>query len=281
MLKLFGKEILFCLACESMYTEENKPYILNCGNTICNDCVFKYTRVVFDKSDPSCHFDHSHHHILEDVPVNYLYLEIIRNFRTNMMKKENIKENELEDYFKICKSNNNNKITQNYTCLSDTVRIGDSIFPQEFERSFIGVDSKSKFQVADSVRKLEKFSYHGEYKNGLKHGEGMYLCDEFVYTGNFENDVPCGKGQMSLKKIMGENILYEGIFSGFKDGEGVIIYQNGDKYQGKWTNLMKEGRGKLLLSNGDFYEGASSVTSIMVPESFIIILREKRLSEGL
>jgi hypothetical protein len=67
--------------------------------------------------------------------------------------------------------------------------------------------------------------------------------------------VPTGKGTLKLKDNTGEYINYEGMFQNFNDGEGVIFYPNGDRYSGKWKNLMKDGVGKFCLNNGDFYEG--------------------------
>ena len=39
------------------------------------------------------------------------------------------------------------------------------------------------------------------------------------------------------------------------DGIGVMIWQNGSKYEGSWTYSMANGHGRLIHSDGDMYEG--------------------------
>jgi len=254
MLKVIAKEILFCAACDSLYSEENKPYILSCGNTLCYYCVTKLTRVEFDKSDPSCHFDYTHHHILEDVPVNYMLLDVILNFKYKLMKKEGLLEHDLEDFFKSskCLTKYTKKFSHTTSVISNTFRLTNN---------FANLDSSdlsfynAEFKTNCIDIKTEKYTYVGNRKWGLMHGEGTYTCDEFSYSGIFENDVPIGKGSLKLRNINGEYINYEGMFQNFNDGEGVIFYPNGDRYSGKWKNLMKDGFGKFCLGNGDFYEG--------------------------
>jgi hypothetical protein len=58
--------------------------------------------------------------------------------------------------------------------------------------------------------------YHGEWKDGEPHGDGMHYTDEWVYVGNFKN--------------------------GFRYGKG--IEQKGSKiYEGFYANNLKEGKG--------------------------------------
>jgi hypothetical protein len=86
MLKILVKEILFCRVCNRMYDENNKPHILSCENTICPSCTLKY-KVGFNVSNPSCFFDTSHHHILQEEAINYTFLDILHNFKTNAKEK--------------------------------------------------------------------------------------------------------------------------------------------------------------------------------------------------
>lgn len=46
-----------------------------------------------------------------------------------------------------------------------------------------------------------------------------------------------------------------GIVDGKKDGYGVLIMPNGDKYEGEWKNDLQNGKGTFTYANGDIYEG--------------------------
>lgn len=41
------------------------------------------------------------------------------------------------------------------------------------------------------------------------------------------------------------------------EGEGVMMYANGDKYKGQWRENARNGNGKCLYANGDKYKGLS------------------------
>lgn len=45
------------------------------------------------------------------------------------------------------------------------------------------------------------------------------------------------------------------IVGGKKDGYGVLIMPNGDKYEGEWKNDLQNGKGTFTYANGDKYEG--------------------------
>ena len=41
----------------------------------------------------------------------------------------------------------------------------------------------------------------------------------------------------------------------YKEGKGIMEYENGDKYDGEWVNDIKEGNGIMKYNNGDLYVG--------------------------
>ena len=43
---------------------------------------------------------------------------------------------------------------------------------------------------------------------------------------------------------------------GLRQGRGVCLYSNGDKYQGEWWHDCREGQGRCVFASGDIYEGA-------------------------
>jgi hypothetical protein len=218
-LDTIAKEILFCKACDSLYSEDNKPFILNCGNTLCSRCVQKYTKCVINKSDPSCHFEENHHHILEDVPVNYLFLNLIQNFKSNYLKKQNLKEEELEDHFKPGDLNKTFEINH-----------------MDFDCSFI--------------RKIEQENQTGTNRTG----EIEFTCKEFYYKGQSCGGQAKGRGLLKLYSEQYDYTVFEGEFQGFQDGKGKITYYSGEVYEGAWKNMRKEGKGRYE-SNEVIYEG--------------------------
>lgn len=40
-----------------------------------------------------------------------------------------------------------------------------------------------------------------------------------------------------------------------KIGKGVMVYGNGDWYDGEWSNNLRQGFGKQYYKNGDYYSG--------------------------
>lgn len=40
-----------------------------------------------------------------------------------------------------------------------------------------------------------------------------------------------------------------------REGRGIMVYPNGDIYEGEWKRDKKEGKGEFFDSNGNKYEG--------------------------
>lgn len=97
--------------------------------------------------------------------------------------------------------------------------------------------------------------YNGEFKNGLKCGEGFldYNNGE-TYIGQFLNDKPHGFGIFS-SAIEGE---YTGQFAnGMREGTGKMVYTNGDIYEGGWRKNLYHDKGSLTTASGGLerYDG--------------------------
>ena len=65
--------------------------------------------------------------------------------------------------------------------------------------------------------------YKGKFENGLKHGRGVYECNEYQYEGEFWEDL--------------------------KNGQGIQRFYNGTIFEGNFSNDKKQGKGKLISGN--------------------------------
>lgn len=74
------------------------------------------------------------------------------------------------------------------------------------------------------------------------------------YTGEVGNDgtTPNGNGKM----VWDGGNVYEGQWlNGKRQGTGKMIWDDGNIYDGQWMNDERQGTGKLIWANGDVYEG--------------------------
>ena len=103
------------------------------------------------------------------------------------------------------------------------------------------------------------YVYDGEWKNGLKNGQGImdYTIAHSAYKGEiYEGGWVDGKrsGQGTLTYSNGQR--YEGEWQNdFMEGQGTMIYFGGEVYKGSWIHGNRTGQGTMTYSNGDVYEG--------------------------
>ena len=90
--------------------------------------------------------------------------------------------------------------------------------------------------------------YVGEFKNGLKHGKGIfYYSNGDKYKGEWKNNYRDGKGAFYFK----DGDIYIGDFKkSIKEGKGIYYYKSGNRYEGDLKNDKKEGKGIFYLNNG-------------------------------
>jgi len=98
--------------------------------------------------------------------------------------------------------------------------------------------------------------YDGQWKNGIRHGQGKMISQDGVYIGQFCKDLKDGKGRMEYC----DGGMYEGNWSlGKRHGKGA--WSNHIKpgyvasYSGDWVYDVREGNGELLFNTGDKYSG--------------------------
>jgi len=177
--------------------------------------VNKYTKVVFDEVNLSCHFEKSHHHIFEEVPINFTYLDLIIDLTKKLVSDYSLKEGEIEHFLRPVKS-----VGISHEC-----------------SFFTHVDSKAKngMPTGQGKIKTDKFEYLGELRQGQMHGKGKFICKEYIFEGQFVENVPNGKGQLILYDEDGVNkkLSIEGEFLGkFDTGFAHIKYSDGSVYVG-------------------------------------------------
>ena len=109
-------------------------------------------------------------------------------------------------------------------------------------------------QVEDSFGNV----YRGELLNGKRNGHGtlVYAETRDIFQGDFENDVPHGRGKYFRFGSHGFEGLWEnGTLTQVKSGQATLVEKNGDKYKGTFENWKRHGVGKLIKSNGERYLG--------------------------
>lgn len=123
--------------------------------------------------------------------------------------------------------------------------------------------------------------YNGIWINDKKRGQGtMAYPDGSKYIGQWMDDKRNGPGAIQYKnkdEYHGEwvddkrkdgngamiysnddeyQVEYQGNFVDDKrNGEGVIVYKNGDQYEGEWINDKRHGEGTIYYSDGRRYKG--------------------------
>src|SRR3990167_1524461 len=98
-----------------------------------------------------------------------------------------------------------------------------------------------------------KFTYKGQYKNGLRHGAGkqVYPNGE-VSEGYFYDAQPQFKG----RKIFADGRCYCGDWKdGIVEGLGALYMPNGEWFAGQWKKDDIHGHGKFYQSNGSVHCG--------------------------
>ena len=95
--------------------------------------------------------------------------------------------------------------------------------------------------------------YEGEIKDFKREGHGVEKCPEYVYKGNFHDDMKNGQGSIKYLKLRRK---YEGEFKNNEiTGYGYLIYENKQTYKGNLVDGKKEGKGKYIWPDGSEYEG--------------------------
>ena len=135
-----------------------------------------------------------------------------------------------------------------------------------------GIKFYSIFQLINSEKKEETFKnettdidtndykereayYFGDILDNKMNGEGILfdMNGNIIYKGDFVNNYYEGNGKL----IYEDGEYYIGQFlKGERHGKGILNYKNDNiKYEGEFVNDKKEGNGKYIWEDGDYYIG--------------------------
>jgi hypothetical protein len=100
---------------------------------------------------------------------------------------------------------------------------------------------------------VRRESYQGEFKNGMKDGDGVLITFNGTYTGNFCKNYP---HKLNYFNNAATNESYNGCWEfGRKNGTGVYEGRKGVRYSGEWEDDYYHGSGQLTNKLGHVFIG--------------------------
>jgi hypothetical protein len=95
--------------------------------------------------------------------------------------------------------------------------------------------------------------YEGEWKNGQRHGQGVYnWYDGDLYTGPWFEGKRHGHGVF----IFTDGRVYDGEYNmGRREGQGMFVWPYGAKYEGSYHADKRNGYGEYVYPDGRSYQG--------------------------
>lgn len=101
--------------------------------------------------------------------------------------------------------------------------------------------------------------YSGDFDNGLPHGKGqMTFPNGDIYDGEWLNGKMNGQGEYRRFNSEKDKYveLYIGEFvDGVMQGKGRIQFENRIEYEGQWQNGRRSGIGTLWMPTGEYIHG--------------------------
>lgn len=178
---------------------------------------------------------------------NYAIMGFLNRFKSYLKKYREKNEKVNKELIKFCIKNN--------------------FFPKKFDNEYT-MDIFLKHSVVGTIHieKKDKQQYFGQVDNDAPNGIGICIWGNNnqinIYIGEFVNGKMTGYGKVStFTRILRPNLkfkrqTYEGdVKKSFGHGEGVIEYDNEDKYIGTLKQDFRHGQGTYRYADGDVYEG--------------------------
>ena len=98
-------------------------------------------------------------------------------------------------------------------------------------------------------------SYKGSFRNGLRHGKGIWRKDKEspdVYEGGWVNDKKCGQG---IYTWASGNVYQGEYFDDLRHGYGEMYWSDGSYYKGSWERGIQHGEGELMIPDKVLQKG--------------------------
>ena len=104
-----------------------------------------------------------------------------------------------------------------------------------------------------SCRPVCEKKFVGEFKDGLRHGQGTHTWSEgSMYVGKYKDGKRNGQGTMTYSS----GYRYVGEWEyGKRNGQGKHTWSEGDKYVGEFKDGMRNSQGTYTFSDGKRYVG--------------------------
>eukprot|EP00747_Dinoflagellata_sp_TGD_P114485 gnl/TRDRNA2_/TRDRNA2_171936_c0_seq2.p1 gnl/TRDRNA2_/TRDRNA2_171936_c0~~gnl/TRDRNA2_/TRDRNA2_171936_c0_seq2.p1 ORF type:complete len:513 (-),score=77.20 gnl/TRDRNA2_/TRDRNA2_171936_c0_seq2:61-1377(-) len=98
--------------------------------------------------------------------------------------------------------------------------------------------------------------YAGEIDRGKLQGEGALTSKATgtIYTGQFSHSMPDGFGTMRNRSKRKEQYAGDWV-GGFKSGVGTYEWQNGTRFEGRFSDDARHGDGAILFTDGAVWQG--------------------------
>jgi uncharacterized caspase-like protein len=117
-------------------------------------------------------------------------------------------------------------------------------------------DTQPGREVAPGVREIafaDGAIYRGAMRGSTYHGKGEFVSKSFKYEGEFKDGLKQGQGTY----VWQNGDRYEGTFVADRaDGHGKYHFANGDTYEGEVKSGEIVGRGTYVARNGDVFDGS-------------------------
>ena len=109
--------------------------------------------------------------------------------------------------------------------------------------------------------------YIGEFWNGKFHGKGTFTFYDSLYVGEFSRGKFDGKGSY----ITADGTIRKGTWKNNRlNGQGSLLWTNGDKYVGEFKNGEKNGQGTLTIADGTVTEGTWKYNQLITGQDTLI-----------
>lgn len=95
--------------------------------------------------------------------------------------------------------------------------------------------------------------YEGEFKADERNGRGVYK--DLVHGGEYEGGWKDGDRSGEGKEKMKNGSTFEGTFEDGEKQKGILIFANGNKYEGQFVNNTLGGEGTMTFADGRTAKG--------------------------